>query len=372
MIGGLMPSTPRGLFPSKASPLMPGVEERPLANLITPAFSYDFKPVNTLYVGVRGEGKSLAMVAMAQIMEPNFHAAGWRIQSNFRLDFADFQHPFLGRELSANMYRAWESQLNIDEITELIPSKRVMSNVNMNWFTVMRQIRKLRCEVQATTQFPWDIDKQMLRQVELMALCRGYFPANRHVSAKAAFSCYVDVYFFDLHGGLRLGAQPVKVYPPPLHTAFKSFRFRMLPYVWHKYDTEGVVASDHASEDVQARMVQRQWNLDALQNQSDAMAQSEAEWDESVHATFAEGAEHPDTPTPVDITPLDQEPQTQEAWLRHKRMIGRFKIRPADLAQVKLLRDSPDGVRQLRDIHPWLEAAGWTISKEGKDYYANP
>ena len=260
-----MPPAKGGLFPGKATPLMPKqAEETEPATLITPdslTFKYDFISTNALYVGIRGEGKSLAMVSFAQIMAANFKAAGWRIQSNFLLEFADIQKPNLGLWLSEDIRRARESQINIDEITESVSSKRVMSNINMNWFTVIRQLRKLRAEVQATTQFPWDIDKQMLRQVELLAMCKGYFPAERYVSAKAAFSCFVDVYFFYLHGGLQLGAQPVKVYPPPLHTAFKSFRLRWLPYVWHKYNTNSRVASAYASEDIQARTVADQWDL---------------------------------------------------------------------------------------------------------------
>ncbi len=366
---GLIPISNAGLIPISNAGLIPLEEEAPkVGRILYPGMlnnSPDFKPTNSLFVGVRGEGKTLAMVFMEQIMAPSFQKLGWRIQSNFEIQGADFCHPFLGSVISEDPLRAYQSQINVDEVTELIPSRRTMSKVSSNWFTVVRQIRKLRCEIQATTQFPWDIDKQMLRQVELLILCRGYFPAERWTSARAAFRCFIDIYLFDLHGNLRKGAQPVKVYPPPLNTAFKRFRLRNLPYVWNKYRTNDRVASDHASEEVKARMVGQQWDLEALTERMETMTKTEAEWNEAIEGRFAEGANDPSTPEPVVLSAPLQEADSWGGWLAEKRRLGEFPVLPEDLGRAKRLRDD---IQSFKDLHLALEVEGWTIEKRGGRY----
>ena len=313
MSGGLIAPSAGGLIAPASGSLLQTVDDSPRAErVLIPGSipnSPDFKPTNTLFVGVRGEGKTLAMVFFEQVHAPSFHALGWRIQSNFEIEGADFVHPFLGSVISANPLRAYQSQLEVDEITELIPSRRTMSNVSMDWFTVMRQIRKLMCEVNASTQFPWDIDKQMLRQVEVLAICRGYFPAARWSSPAAAFSCFIDVYLFDLHGNLHVGAQPMKVYPPPLQLAFKSFRLKWLTYIWHRYKTNARVASDHASEEVKARLVAQEWDVAKLETQMESMSDNEKDWNEAVNARFSEGRATLQPPNLRKSTPLGKRPK---------------------------------------------------------------
>ncbi len=362
------------LFPSE-------VEEVPsLSRLLTPytlPLQSDFRPTNLCYCGRRGKGKSLAMVAIAKMLAPMFQQCGWRIQANIPVDFSDIgvkvnSHPLLGSYISANMDMAERSLLMFDELTEIVPSRRSMSRANVNSNSVMVQIRKLMCEVHGSTQFPTDIDRQMQRQLDLYILCAAHIPRDARWNPYAAARAFIRLYIFDIHG--QFWGPPTRFFPPPLNLA-KVMYLHNLPWVWNNYQTRFRVVSEHAPESVQARMIGKHWDMDAIEAMEEEADQqsydhaveldpAKREYDQAVEARFAEAsAEPPPTGLHINFTP-----RTVDEFLAGKASAGRFTVTTAIIGQLQ--RVGAD-VHNLSDVAKLLERSGFEISGgQGSTYYA--
>src|SRR3972149_1249899 len=237
-----------------------------------------FKSTNAIFWGRRGKGKTLSMVGISKILAPGFYKAGWRVQANIPLDFTDIGipekklncHPLLGSFIAADMDKAQRSLIDFDELTEIVPSRKAMTKSNYNSNSVMVQMRKLQCEVMSTTQFPTDVDRQMLRQLDLWVLCEAWIPRDARWNPYSAAKAYVKLYIFDLWGQFTGNYLAAKYFPPPLHMAMKTMYLHNLPGAWGSYKTSFKVVSEHASEDTKERMVSRHWDIDELSRVEDA------------------------------------------------------------------------------------------------------
>jgi len=321
----------------------------------------------------RGQGKSLSMVGISKILAPGFKKAGWQIKSNIQISFADFCHPLLGSLISNDLYKAERSLLDIDEITELIPSRRSMSRVNVNSLSVMRQIRKLRCEVMCTTQFPTDVDKNMLKQLDLWVLCVGHFPKDSRWNPYSAQRAYIDLWVFDLWGQFSGFGLQKNLFPPPLNMAIKKIVLRNLPGAWHDYNTYDLVASEHSSEQARERLVTRQWDTeqviaDEQRAEDEARTPEMRDWDGIVDGRLAEQAASKQEPPPETVISLARSPQTLAEWIERKRTASRF---PLSNVTIREIHPFAPEVTTLKQVFGILENASFEITKN-KDgrYYA--
>ena len=330
----------------------------------------DFKSTNVLFWGRRGKGKTLSMVALSKLLAPGFKQAGWRVQANINVDFSDIGirvncHPLLGLFVADDMARAERSLIDFDELTEIVPSRAAMTKANRSSLSVMVQIRKLMCEVMTTTQFPTSIDKQMLQQIDLFVLCDAWIPKDARWNRYSAARAFVKLYIFDLWGQFTGNFQASKYFPPPLWMAMKVMYLRNLPASWNSYKTNQLVVSAHAKEDVQERMIGRQWDMDSLERmeedayersmQSDPAAMKE--WAAVEAARQTEGyAGH--APPPVEHVSLT--PQSLEAWMRQRRAGGRFRVTNA---MIKEFRAFGHPVVSLEDVMRLLQGNGFEVFK---------
>ena len=133
----------------------------------------DLLPMVLLLMGRRGHGKSLSMVGVAKILHDYWKAKGIkrRVLSNNWIAFADYSDPHLVERLLANPYFGEESLICIDEIGSAFPGRRAMSSYNVEFAIFLQQMRKLRCDIIATTQHPQVLDYQVLLQVDLFGRC---------------------------------------------------------------------------------------------------------------------------------------------------------------------------------------------------------
>ena len=367
---------PRGPLPSHG--LLPHGEEPVGALKIlsgdTLAETAEFNPVNVIFWGRRRQGKSLAMVCISKILWPSFAEAGWNIKSNIQIDFADYCHPLLGTIIGNDLYQAQWSLLDIDEITELIPSRRSMSRVNVNSLSLMRQIRKLHCEILCTTQFPTDVDKAMLRQLDLWVLCRARIPKDARWNPYSAQRATVTLWVFDLHGQFSdkglFSSSSRGYFPPPLSMTWKKIVLHNIHLAWDDYNTFETVVSEHSSESSRQKLVHRQWDtekLNALEGEAEAeeLTPELKDWDQAIDARFAEEAANP---SKVDQVNISAAPHDLRSWLYSKRTAGRFPVTNAMLRQIQPF--APE-VTTLKELLGVFDTHGFVINQntDGR-YYA--
>ena len=352
-------------------------EDTPSRRVLTPAtlgLVTEFKSTNVIYWARRGQGKSLSMVAVGKMLSPGFKRAGWQIKSNIEVAYADYCHPFLGTIIANDLYKAERSLILQDEITELIPSRRAMSRTNITSLSVTRQIRKLRCELHCTTQFPTDVDKQMLKQLDLWVLCQGYFPKDSRWNWRSAQRANVVLWVFDLWGQFSDKGLQKNLFPPPLNMAIRRIVLRNLPNVWNDYDTYKLVASEHSSEEAREKLVSRQWDREKLDQMEEAderanMDPTLREFEQTVAARFAEQADAPyalPPPTAFNIMPT-----SLAEWLTNKRMGGRFRVVSA--AILHEIRPFAPHINKLRDLINLLMDNNFAVEHNNDgSYYAEP
>jgi len=210
-----------------------------------------FYPSCKFFFGRRGTAKSLSMVFMAWGLSNAFdehmgpakycHICKYshrpvRIAANFQCKFADIQDPYLVDRLQTYPMWAHDLVVLIDEIATYCPSARAMSRTTLELGTWLQQIRKRRIEIFMATQFPQDITRTVLRQVD-------YFMEPEPIAEGRA----VKLYFYDIWGQYT-GNYGLTKWPP---TREDSFTEKFLPRtyrVWGQYDTEEIFAPIWASE----------------------------------------------------------------------------------------------------------------------------
>ncbi len=203
------------------------------------------KPYSTckFFFGRRGTAKSLSMVFMAWMLSNAYdeYLGGpvdcticnqthrrIRIAANFKCNFADIQDPYLVDKLQHYPDWAHDLVVLIDEIATYVPSARAMSKTTLELGTWLQQIRKRHIQIFMATQFPQDITRTVLRQVD-------YFMEPEPLMEGR----HVKLFFYDIWGQFS-GDYSYKKWPP---TREDSFNEKTLPFtnrVWGEYDTEEI------------------------------------------------------------------------------------------------------------------------------------
>lgn len=194
-----------------------------------------FRPICVLWIGRRGEGKSLCMSATADIQRKRYiqHEVPHQIFSNYWLDFADRVSPYLVDDLVQFPEWGRNAFICLDEIGATFPSRRSMAGVNVNFSNFLTQIRKRNCEVHFTTQFPQVLDGQLLMQVDLFIRCRAV--ERDHFGRVLAVELECHDYW-----GQWTGNDSRKPWPPRPEFADWYLRYDRLNNMWYHYNTDQV------------------------------------------------------------------------------------------------------------------------------------
>ena len=315
----------------------------------------DDKPVNIFAWGRRGKGKSLTIACLLSILHRGFQLrkSKRRILSNFWLEFADYNTPFLLEEIIENPFLAQNSEIGLDEITAAVPSRRAMARRNIDMARLIEQIRKLSCEFLFTTQFPTEVDKALLRQVDLFILTEAHIHPWARVNPTLAKQAYIDLYIFDYWGQFTGRFIPPQ-WPPPPYLADKHMRIFNICNVWNQYRTAEFVPTQWGSSAYLENVVSTQW---------EEQASEDPPAPEAPEATSEQEAG-----PPAAREMFLSDPETFDGWLAQKDVTGgRFQIVPAMVRKLSELR--PD-ITNLKRLESALEDAGYEITLQGNRRFA--
>ena len=215
-------------------------------------------PTVTCIFGRRGQGKTLLADTMAEQRQRRFELLGMaeqhRLYSNFWMAAADRSKQEIVEELQE--FPAWLndspfSTLVIDEVAELLPSLRPMSNDNLLTMGFLKQIRKRGVSVIMATQYPQEVTTGILRQCDWFILSQAV-QAGRHLRT----------YWWDWPGNIT-GNWGRKYFPPERDTHDFAFLYQNTYRMFGRYRTEEIIAPRFADRREAIRAEQEQMRLDA-------------------------------------------------------------------------------------------------------------
>lgn len=142
--------------------------------------SQTLDPLCILFFGRRGDGKTLSMMGCLGLMREAYrlhgklatrrNPQGFKLATNIHCKFAQFNNPMLVDLIIDFPPWAYRLTLGVDEILAYFPSRRTMARGNLNFATFLQQIRKRDIELFCTTQFPQNLDGQILEQLNLFVM----------------------------------------------------------------------------------------------------------------------------------------------------------------------------------------------------------
>jgi len=183
--------------------------------------------------GFRGQGKSTLTTALGQYMMEAYKAAGARVKvvANYWVRFANHWSPMLVDEIIS--FPPWlrNRLMLIDEVTEFIPSSLAMSADSRHVASLVRQIRKRGLDIIANTQFPIELQRAFLRQVNLFLETEAHFRRGGKLDIK--------IYVYD-YWGHYTGDWRRKMWPPPRHEADNVVWMNNAHVVFRDFNTEEV------------------------------------------------------------------------------------------------------------------------------------
>ena len=129
----------------------------------------EFIPRAHFFFGRRGDGKTLSMTWLGQVMKERYrlYSPHFKIRSNYWVEYADESDPYLLDELLEFPPWAWYSLILADEIATAFSNLRVVAGRNLAFANLLRQMRKRGLEWYFTTQFPTEVDRTVLMQVDI-------------------------------------------------------------------------------------------------------------------------------------------------------------------------------------------------------------
>lgn len=209
------------------------------------------QPLVVLFFGRRGQGKTLAMSALASMLQQRSRKAGstMAVVSNYHLDFAAREDPYLLDELIEFPPWAYNLLVNIDEVATAFGSRRSMANINVLFSSFLTQIRKRNIEVMFTTQFPQVVDQQVLMQVDLFVRCEAVNGARS-----------VRMLIHDWWGQYT-GDMSRKPWPPVYGTEDAQVMAHRTDLVFGSYSTSEVIANVNSKR--RHELIEQQWDVAA-------------------------------------------------------------------------------------------------------------
>ena len=192
-------------------------------------------PTVTCIYGRRGKGKTLLVCTQCEqrAERSRRHHVEHKLYSNFWMEAADRSYQEIVEELQT--FPTWlndsrVSTLAVDEVAELLPSLRPMSNDNLLTMGFLKQIRKRGVSVIMATQFPQEITMGILRQCDWFILADAV-DEGRHVRS----------YWWDWPGNIT-GRWGRKYFPPERDTHDFAVGYSNTYRMWGRYKTEEIIA----------------------------------------------------------------------------------------------------------------------------------
>lgn len=208
-----------------------------------------FSPYNLMFMGRRDAGKSLTMTILASAQKERYGkwSPGYKIFSNYYVKFADISTPFLMEDIIRGERQLQRGYACIDEIQTAASSRRSMTTGAINIGIWLTMVRKLKIEVNFTTQIPQFIDTYVLAQTDGFVHCEK-FEGGRGVK----------LYFFDYWGQLT-GNFVRRKFPLQPWQADTSMAIFGADQVWGDYDTDQVIVSRYMDDEARETLVQSSW-----------------------------------------------------------------------------------------------------------------
>ena len=288
-------------------------------NAGSPLYKKKFRPHVIVLFGRRGQGKTLWQTSILAILRNRHLRArtGYQIFTNYWVSFADVWHPMLMDNLKD--FPAWANHavIALDEIADLMPSARAMGTMNLLFGSFLRQIRKRNCDVIAATQFPQEISRTMLRQVDFFVECEIVRDGKG-----------VKTYWWDWWGQYtgNLGHQR---FPPEKGTHDHAWTLWGTDQSFGHYRTEEVIGNLYSEKRGDIIAQQYDWIEDVEEEQ------------ETQDQTFEE--------------------MVAQSPIGHKLFLS--EVLPQARAELPAMRGIPR-------LSSWLSDHGWHIGKEGGRPYA--
>lgn len=329
--------------------------------LLSPEFMqsrHDARPTNIFFWARRGRGKTLSMTMLAKILKRGFiaHHSNWRLLSNYWIRFANHSSPYLIEDITDDPFLAEDSIVLLDEITSSNPSRRAMSRLNIDMARFIEQIRKLRCEIMFSTQFPTEVDKSLLRQVDLFILTESHIHPFARVNPVLAAQAYIDLYIFD-YWGQYTGRFVPPQWPPPPWLADRKMRLFNLPSVWNQYKSSEFIPTAWGSDAHKDKVIRKQWEDYPTQGQLGQIGQPSAQF---VNADMLEA--------PILQTQV-ADVSTFKGWLAERNRMGRGRIHIRKEMVKKASGYNPEIV-SLTKLIDAVAKAGYDISTQGRNTFA--
>lgn len=245
-------------------------EEEPIVSAMDAHFGTADNVTVTLLMGPRGQGKTLCLAGMQDVMIRRYERAGYpgRVFSNFKTWFIrhapdgrpiDYYSPYMLEDVSE--FPAWfrRGYMTVDEIQSMASSRRAMSKGNVFVSSFLTQIRHRDIETLFTTQYPQVLDYQLLIQV-------NYFVRIRCIARyRDGFPALLQLYIFD-YWGQDTGKDWRKRWPPAMEDV-DDIRLLTVPHSLRgAWNTHQIIASSYWGAEVRNRV-----NLEEANGEEDWM-----------------------------------------------------------------------------------------------------
>ena len=218
-----------------------------------------------ILTGNRGAGKTVTVNHWAYLMRATNRARGisWKIFSNIPLQYAD--------EWSEDMYEriqgdesGWYKQATvvIDELPEIMSSKRATSGVVVGVEAQIRQLRKDMMDLLGTAQWPHELTSSILRQCDLLIQPQIFKRKVRDRNGRWKEIALVKSAIWNWNGSLTGRPLFGMRWPAPYETADQYRTDYGVERTWNLFDTESKVTNVHTEAGKRAiaeRKQDREW-----------------------------------------------------------------------------------------------------------------
>ena len=214
-----------------------------------------------LLIGRRGTGKSLTMSALALWQKQRIlkNRLNLRIASNYKLTFADVLDPYLPESLSENPDLAKNLYICLDEIQTIASNRRSISRSNLDFSVFLTQVRKRQNQLICTTQFPSQLDRNLLMQIDLFLSCEKMYKDN------GSWHIVIDVHDY---WGQWTNRTWRKWWPPRHEERDAQITLHYVDKCFGMYDTEQYITPTWMDEEQRDRINYSQFDKISELNQN--------------------------------------------------------------------------------------------------------